>query len=95
MSLKLLGELALPIRAVSEHPFALAVAVGNIPSRVALNSALESVGVGGSENLARSDVHSRVYHSGYLSFVSYILIIPYFRENVNRQNVQSFAKIKS
>ena len=94
MSLKLLGELALPIRAVSEHPFALAVAVGNVPSRVALNSALESVCSCRGENLASSEIKSRVYHSDYLSFF-YTYIIPYFRENVNRQIVQSFAKIKS
>ena len=89
MSLILLGELALPIRAVSEHPFALAVTVGNVPSRVALNSALDSVGVSGSENLARSDVHSRVYHSDYLSFF-YAYIIPHFRINVNSQIAQTF-----
>ena len=89
MSLKLLGELALPIRAVSEHPFASTVAVGNVPSRVALNSALEGVGVDGSENLASSEIKSCVYHSDYLSFF-YTYIIPHFRINVNRQNAQSF-----
>jgi hypothetical protein len=91
VSLIFLGELALPIRAVSEHPFALAVAVGNVPSRVALNSALEGVCVGGSENLARSKIKSRVYHSDYLSFF-YTYIIPHFRRKVNRQIAQSFAK---
>jgi hypothetical protein len=59
-----------------------------------LHSALEGVGVVGSENLARSEIKSCVYHSDDLSFF-YIYIIPYFRENVNSQNAQSFAKIKS
>lgn len=51
MSLKLLGELGLPIRAVGKYPFAFAVAVGDVPSGVALNVALESVCVVGGENL--------------------------------------------
>ena len=91
MSLIFFGELALPIRAVSEHPFALAVAVGNVPSRVAFNSTLESVCSCRGENLASSKIKSCVYHSDYLSFF-YTYIIPHFRRKVNRQNAQSFAK---
>ena len=91
MSLKLLGKLALPIRAVSEYPLALAVAVSDVPSRVAPNSALEGVCSCGGEHLASSEIKSCVNHSKYLSFF-YTYIIPQFRENVNSQNAQSFCR---
>lgn len=94
----LCSEYRLPILSVGEYPFAFAQAVGNVPSGVALHSALEGVGVVGSENLARSEIKSCVCHSNCLSFVLSVTIIPQSQANVNsfgknnlRQITQTFG----